>query len=275
MAFTKFKAPALPVPPIDYDQRYGTDLIRTLRLYFNIIDSLTPQEAESYTASNFYGGNFFGYGRGLSFPYISMQDLQDQLLTAALTPKRVTYNSTVANNQMFYVGNDGIHVDYGGIYNLQYSFQLVNTDNAQHYAWIWLRVNGVDLPGSATKFSVLPKKTALLHSYVCAVSNVVFPLNAGDYVEVWWAADAIYVPATSDGIYMEYYAANSDGFNHPSIPSAIATMTFLSALPNSTVISVAALGQIGTPTVTGGAKEYPTGIAGTGSTGSVSVTTGP
>ena len=275
MAFTKFKAPALPVPPLQYDQRYHTDLIRVLRLYFNILDSLTPQQAESYTADNFYGGHFYGYGHGLALPYISVQDLADQLLTAALTPKLVTFNSVVADNELFYVGNDGIHVNYDGVYNLQYSFQLVNTANAQHYAWIWLRKNGVDLPGSATKFSVLSRKSALLHAYVCAVSNVVVSLSAGDYVEIWWAADAIYVPATSDGIYMEYYAADSEGFSHPSIPSAIATMTFLSNAPDSTVNGLTALGQIGSVVVHAGAKVSPAGIGGTGSIGGVSVTTTP
>ena len=35
----RFVAPALPVPPTEYDQRYATDLIRVLRLYFNQIDN--------------------------------------------------------------------------------------------------------------------------------------------------------------------------------------------------------------------------------------------
>ena len=34
-----FVAPALPVPPIEYDQKYATDLIRVLRLYFNQLDN--------------------------------------------------------------------------------------------------------------------------------------------------------------------------------------------------------------------------------------------
>ena len=42
MAMEKFQAPALPVPPVEYDQRYHTDLIRILRLYFNQLDSTTP-----------------------------------------------------------------------------------------------------------------------------------------------------------------------------------------------------------------------------------------
>ena len=42
MAMERFQAPALPVPPVEYDQRYHTDLIRILRLYFNQLDSTTP-----------------------------------------------------------------------------------------------------------------------------------------------------------------------------------------------------------------------------------------
>jgi hypothetical protein len=42
MGMQKFRAPALPIPPVEYDQRYGTDLIRILRLYFNQLDSTTP-----------------------------------------------------------------------------------------------------------------------------------------------------------------------------------------------------------------------------------------
>ena len=34
-----FIAPALPVPPLEYDQRYSTELIRVLRLYFNQLDN--------------------------------------------------------------------------------------------------------------------------------------------------------------------------------------------------------------------------------------------
>jgi hypothetical protein len=37
-----------------------TDIIRALRLYFNQLDSLTPNQAQSYRADNFYGGEFDG-----------------------------------------------------------------------------------------------------------------------------------------------------------------------------------------------------------------------
>lgn len=271
MAMTKFRAPALPLPGQSYDQTQVYQLIRALQLYFNQLDSLTPIEVDSVTAANFYGGEFFGEGRGLYFPYMCLEDNADQILSAALTPKLVAFNSTVANNDIFFTGSDGMHVIYNGIYNIQYSLQLVNTSNAQHYAWVWLRKNGVDLKGSATKFSVVARKNATDHAYTCAVSNVVVELQAGDYIEVWWAADAIYVPATTDGIYMEYYGANSDGFTHPSIPSAIVTMTFMSKTPSSTVQGVSAIGYVGSVTVRAAASTSVTGVSGTGSVGSVTV----
>lgn len=271
MAMTKFRAPALPLPGQEYSQQQITQLIRALQLYFNQLDSLTPLEADSFTGINFIGGLFTGAGRGLQFPHISVQDLADQLLTAALTPKRVIFNSEVSTKDMFYVGGDGIYATYGGVYNFAYSAQLVNTANAQHYAWIWFRKNGVDLPFSTTKFSVPARKNSNDHSYVCGYSNVVVSMNPGDYIELWWAADAIYVPATSDGIYMEYYAANSDGFTHPSLPSIIMTGTFLSALPDSTVTGVTAKGLVGSVTVQTVTPVSVTGVTGTGGVGSVTV----
>lgn len=271
MAMTKFRAPALPLPGQKYDQTQMYQLLRALQLYFNQLDSLTPIEVESIRADSFYGGEFFGEGRGLYFPYMCLEDNADQILSAALTPNLVRFDSTVSYNDIYFTGSDGMHVIYNGVYNVQYSLQLVNTANAQHYAWVWLRKNGVDLKGSATKFSVPSRKSALLSSYVCAVSNVVVELQAGDYIEVWWAADAIYVPATTDGIYMEYYGANSDGFTHPSIPSAIVTMTFMSEAPDSTVLGVSGIGYVGSVTVHAAASHTLTGVSATGSVGSVTV----
>lgn len=53
MALERFKAPALPIPTLEYDQIQQTNLIRALRLYFNQLDSLTPNVANSYRADAF------------------------------------------------------------------------------------------------------------------------------------------------------------------------------------------------------------------------------
>ena len=60
MAMEKFRAPPLPVPTKAYDQQYMTQVIRILGLYFSQLDSKTPNQADSYRALQFIGGNFNG-----------------------------------------------------------------------------------------------------------------------------------------------------------------------------------------------------------------------
>lgn len=60
MAMEKFRAPPLPAPPTAYDQRYVMQLIRALGLYFDKLDSKTPQQADSYRAGQFLGGAYVG-----------------------------------------------------------------------------------------------------------------------------------------------------------------------------------------------------------------------
>lgn len=60
MALEKFRASPLPNPPAEYDQQYLRQLIRGIELYFSQLDSLTPNQAQSYRAATFYGGEFSG-----------------------------------------------------------------------------------------------------------------------------------------------------------------------------------------------------------------------
>ncbi len=60
MALEKFKAAPLPNPPAQYDPQYVRQLIRVIEIYFSQLDSFTPNQAQSYRADAFYGGNFTG-----------------------------------------------------------------------------------------------------------------------------------------------------------------------------------------------------------------------
>jgi hypothetical protein len=57
MALEKFRAPAIPLPPNEYNRQQFDEIFRSLRLYFNQLDSLTPNQANSYRADNFFGGD--------------------------------------------------------------------------------------------------------------------------------------------------------------------------------------------------------------------------
>ena len=60
MALINFRAPPLPNPPGTYDAQYLRQMIRTLERYFSQLDSLTPNQAQSYKADEFIGGEFTG-----------------------------------------------------------------------------------------------------------------------------------------------------------------------------------------------------------------------
>lgn len=52
MGMQKFRAPALPVPPAEYDQMYHTQLIRILSNYFSQLDSTTPTVFDAISLKN-------------------------------------------------------------------------------------------------------------------------------------------------------------------------------------------------------------------------------
>ena len=68
-----------------------------------------------------------------------------------------------------------------GKYNLQFSAQLQNTDNAQNDVTIWFRINGVDVPNSATQITVPARKSAGIYGFAVAAWNIFLDMTAGQY----------------------------------------------------------------------------------------------
>ena len=80
MGMQKFRAPALPLAPPEYDQQHVSQLIGALRLYFAQIDSNTPLQADGIrllnlptSGYNLPNGTVFQVGEDLKIvvPYIS------------------------------------------------------------------------------------------------------------------------------------------------------------------------------------------------------------
>lgn len=230
MALIGFKAPALPLPSREYDRRQQDLLVNALRLYFNLLDSLTPQQANSYTADNFYGGLFSGDGYGLKLPHIAASDSTDQIAGGDDTPTVVNWNTLDSGYGWTLNSPGSATADYAGVYTIRYSLQLINTANAEHDATVWLKVNNVDVPNSATIFTLPPRKSSGNPSYVCGYSEATFTVDAGDEIELYWATDLAGNPTTpTDGVYMFHDAAQVSPFARPAIPSAIGSITFVSA----------------------------------------------
>jgi hypothetical protein len=214
------KAPNLLIAPIVYDQRYVDQLNNALRLYFNQIDN-----GMAFLLSDTGGSS-------LSLPFVAASDSTDQITADADTPTVVNWNTLEGGNGFTLNSPGSATALVSGIYKITYSLQFVNTDNAIHNAAVWLKVNNTDVPRSTTVFTLQARKSAGVFNFVCAYSEVVFSLEAGDELELYWAADAAYrVSPARDGIYIEALAAQTSPYDRPAVPSAIGSITFISRLP--------------------------------------------
>lgn len=211
------KAPNLPIAPVDYSQQYWDQVLNALRLYFNQIDNLS---------SNISGGN---YGSGINFPYIAAYYYPAQYAAADNTPAIVTWNNTNGLSGFTLNANNTATAQVSGYYKITYSMQLANSDNAAHDAIFWLRVNGADLADSSTIFTVPARKSAGVFSYVGAYSEVVFKLNAGDSVGLWWGTDLHATSGGAAGVWIYSRAAQTSPMAYPATPSALGSITFVSA----------------------------------------------
>ena len=211
-------APRLVAAPIDYEPRFFEQYSNALRLYFNGVDTTFG----SLFGSPKTGTNLHPGGSYLNFPYAAVQRTTDKTFTAN-TATLITFDTTDYINDCVNNGSNGIYANNAGIYNYQFSVQWKNTDSQAHDAWIWLRKNGTDVTGTASQFTV-PSKHGSVDGHLIAAANFYVDMNAGDYVELWAAVDNITVS-------MEAYAAQTSPFAMPSIPSVVATLTFVSSIP--------------------------------------------
>ena len=214
------KAPNLPNGPPEYTNRYQDQFLNILRLYFNQIDN---------GFSSILGSQGGAY---LQLPFIAASDSTDQLATASYTHTLIAGNTLECGNGFTLNAPGSATALVSGIYKITYSLQFANTDNASHDAAVWLKINNVDVPRSTTVFSIPARKSAGVFAYVCGYSEVVFTLNAGDEVELYWATGQAYdnSPAVA-GVYIEHLAAQSSPYVRPATPSALGSITFVSSIP--------------------------------------------
>ena len=201
-------APRLPSAPVEYNAQYQEQFMNILRLYFNQLDNLT--------------GVLVGEagGRFIRFPYGAFSSDQDQTTTAN-TATLMTLNTTDFANQVS-ISSSKITVVNAGIYNLQFSVQLENSDNASQDVFIWLKQNGVDIPGSTGKVGMPARKGVGDPFHAIYGWNYFVSMAANDYIEIYWST-------TNAAVTIQFYAASASP-TKPATQSVVATMTFVSAL---------------------------------------------
>jgi hypothetical protein len=207
--FTNPVAPNLPLAPIQYDRQFQDQFESILRLYFNQLDN-------SF-------GSLLGPsgGKYLKFPYGAFSSNEDQTTTAN-TATLMTLNTTDFSNDVS-ISSSKITVVNPGIYNLQFSVQLENTDNASQDVFIWLKQNGVDIVGSTGKVGMPARKSPGDPFHSIFGWNYFVSMAAGDYIEIYWST-------TNVNVTIQFYPASGSP-TKPATQSVVATLSFVSRLP--------------------------------------------
>lgn len=218
-------APSLPLAPTDYSVIYQDQFANVLRLYFNQLDKILQQL------------NASAYGNGIAFPHIAASNGAIQYATAANTPTIIQWSTLDSGLGFTLNANNTATALISGIYKITYSLQFANNNNVAHDAIVWLRTDGVapspadDVANSSTIFTLPARKSAGVPSFVCGYSEVVFPMNAGESVSLWWGTDQAATSGGATGVYIDYQSAQTTPMPYPAVPSAIGSITFVSALP--------------------------------------------
>jgi hypothetical protein len=186
--------PNLPVAPRNYEQKYLDQFSNVLRIFFN---SITAEINAPVGHASYY-------------------DTTTQTNPIADAVNLFTYDSIVSEFQIRRGSpTSSIFIASTGIYNIQFSAQLDKTGGSASNVYIWPRVNGQNVPYSATKIVIDGPNNEIVPAW-----NFLLDLKAGDYFELAWQS-----PDTAVVI-----LAEPESGNIPGIPSIILTMTYVSRL---------------------------------------------
>jgi len=203
--------PSLGFAPEVYERRHFSENYGALNTYFRkIVGSL---------------GSLFGPqgGKFLNNPYGAFHSSIDQVAASTTTAYPVFFGNTDLSNGVSVASDSRITVAVDGVWNLQFSLQIKNVSNDGQDFDIWLRKNGTNIADSNSRFHAPARKSSGDPSHLVAALNFFVDMVAGDYVEIVGCV-------TSTDLSLEAFPAGTSP-TRPAIPSAIATMTFVSNLP--------------------------------------------
>jgi hypothetical protein len=189
--------PNLPISPAAYEQRYQDQFANVLRLFFTRLTNKV----------------------NAPLPHGSFYDTTTQTNPVANAVNLMKINSVYdsADGTQYAIKKDTtrVYVTQTGVYNIQFSAQLDHIGGGNTTIYIWIRINGINVPNSATKVVIAGPNDEKVAAW-----NWVLTLKENDYFEIVWES-----PSTGTILLAEAATGNI-----PEIPSVIITVTWVSAV---------------------------------------------
>ena len=175
------------------------------------------------TATSFTGITRGAYGSTKAAHTAGDTVTEAQPVPSSTVAAPVLVLQTTTSNQVALDATDKTKIVFAvsGIYNIQFSVQMLSFDGTIDNVTLWWRLNGVDISYSAG-VSTVPAIHGGNPGTAIISWNLVQPVTAGDYVQLLFASD------TGNTVCATYAAGTAPV--HPVSPSVIVTATFVSAL---------------------------------------------
>jgi len=177
--------------------------------------------------------------------YGAFSDTTNQTAAAINTGYPMLLGLTDLSNGVSVVSGSRVTIAHTGIYNIQWSAQFTNPTASEHDVTIWLRKNGVDVPGSAG-IVLVPAKHGGADGHTLPSWNFLLDAKDNDYYEFVWSTQNTSV----------YIAFNPAGNPPPSTASVVLTVTQQSGI-------MAGTGITAINSLTGSVQTLTTGTSGT------------
>ena len=97
--------------------------------------------------------------------------------------RAITFNTTVFADHIRIVDGSKITVDTAGVFNVQFSAEVIKADAGVDTVDIWFVRNGTPEPSSNTRITLSDRNSSTVAAW-----NLLFDLNAGDYIELFWSS---------------------------------------------------------------------------------------
>lgn len=202
-----FAPPSLPLAQQEYSRQYQDQFNNILRLYFNqsagAINDIIGRQ----------GGQYIDCPSGLFF------NTTDQTFAAINTAYPVVYNATyISNGVALKSGSTSrIEVAVNGIYNFQYSGQLLSTNSSSKDLFLWIKRSGTTIGYSTHAYTLSGNAQYRVFSW-----NFNIDLAAGEDLE-------LEIATTDTNVKLDAEAPTSP---HPGIPSSVMAVNFIAPMPN-------------------------------------------
>lgn len=189
--------PNYPVAPDEYNRVHQDQFTNVIRLFSNTV-------ANAINAPKVHG---------------SFYHTDDQTNAGATAVNLMRLNTEISTYGTK-IGSPTSRIIVGetGVYNIQFSAQFDKSAGAVAEIFIWLRINGVDVPYSTSKVAIQGSAAEIVPAW-----NFVVDLEANDYIEIAWAS-------TDTNVSIVKIAAQTGPPAIPAVPSVIMTIMWVSNL---------------------------------------------